>query len=327
MEIYFAPMEGMTSPLLRRTHAEMFGGCDKYYTPFISTNESISLNNRESEDVDHDQNRGLNLIPQIISNSAHQSALYIKLLAEKYGYGEVNINLGCPSGTVVSKGKGSGMLRDPEALDDYLGRLLEELKDFSGKGINVPRISIKARIGYLNPKEHIRITEILKAHPVYQVTVHPRTRKQMYGGQVEMDAFTHMYEELKGIGVSVVYNGDITKPDDMEMLTDRFPALDAVMIGRGLLADPSLARRIKGGRAADASEYSAYMERMLDGYMDKIGVEQFVLAKMKDLLNFSKPVFSGNDKGFRDMCKAGSVETYRVCMKQYIKNSKMYADE
>ena len=161
MEIYFAPMEGMTSPLLRRTHAEMFGGCDKYYTPFISTNESISLNNREAEDVDHDQNRGLNLIPQIISNSAHQSALYIKLLAEKYGYGEVNINLGCPSGTVVSKGKGSGMLRDPEALDDYLGRLLEELKDFSGKGINVPRISIKARIGYLNTKEHIRITETI----------------------------------------------------------------------------------------------------------------------------------------------------------------------
>ena len=100
-------MEGMTSPLLRRTHAAAFGGCDKYYSPFISTNEAISMNNKELEDVDHDQNSGLNLIPQIISNSAYQSAMYIKLLSEKYGYEEVNINLGCPSGTVVAKGKGS----------------------------------------------------------------------------------------------------------------------------------------------------------------------------------------------------------------------------
>ena len=324
MDIYFAPMEGMTSPLLRRTHAACFGGCEKYYSPFISTNEAISLNGKESEDVDHEQNKGLNLIPQIISNSAYQSALYIKLLSEKYGYDEVNINLGCPSGTVVSKGKGSGMLRDPEAMDAYLGSLGEELEKLSGQGIKIPKVSIKTRIGFYEPGEHIRITRILKAHPAYQVTVHPRTRKQMYCGDVNPDAFAHMYDELRSAGIGVVYNGDIKRPEDFERIAERFPELDAVMIGRGLLADPSLARRIKGGEAATASEYIDYMERILDGYIDKIGVEKFILAKMKDLCNFMKPVFSGNDKGFKEMCKADSVEAFRVCMKQYIRNSKMY---
>ena len=324
MEIYFAPMEGMTSPLLRRTHAAAFGGCDKYFSPFISTNEAISLNNKESEDVDHEQNRGLCLIPQIISNSAGQSAQYIKLLSEKYGYDEVNINLGCPSGTVVSKGKGSGMLRDPDAMDAYLGSLKEELDKLSDEGVKIPKVSIKTRIGFYEPGEHIRITRILKAHPAYQVTVHPRTRKQMYGGQADMDAFAYMYDELKSAGIGVVYNGDIKRPEDHEKITERFTDLDGVMIGRGLLADPSLARRIKGGKEASASEYSDYMERILDGYIEKIGVEKFILAKMKDLCNFMKPVFSGNDKGFKEMCKADSVEAFRVSLKQYIKNSKMY---
>lgn len=324
MEIYFAPMEGMTSPLLRRTHAAAFGGCDKYYSPFISTNEAISMNNKELEDVDHDQNSGLNLIPQIISNSAYQSAMYIKLLSEKYGYEEVNINLGCPSGTVVAKGKGSGMLRDPNAMDAYLGGLKEELDKLSDEGVKIPKVSIKTRIGFYDPGEHIRITQILKAHPAFQVTVHPRTRKQMYGGEADLDAFAHMYDELKSEGVGIVYNGDIKRPEDCERITERFPDLDAVMIGRGLLADPSLARRIKGGEKASAKEYSDYMEKILDGYILKIGVENFILAKMKDLCNFMKPFFSGNEKGFKEMCKADSVETFRVCMKQYIRNSNIY---
>ena len=155
MEIYFAPMEGMTSPLLRRTHAACFGGCDKYFSPFISTNEAISMNNKELEDVDHEQNKGLTLIPQIISNSSYQSAQYIKLLSEKYGYEEVNINLGCPSGTVVSKGKGSGMLRDLDAMDAYLGGLREELDKLSEEGVKICEITVET-IKKLSPPRLIR---------------------------------------------------------------------------------------------------------------------------------------------------------------------------
>ncbi len=322
MDIFFAPMEGMTPPLLRTLHNEFFGGCDKYFTPFISTNENYSLNQKEKKEIDHECNKDLNLVPQIISNSAEQSAGYIFDISEKYGYKEININMGCPSGTVVSKNKGSGMLKDKRFLKEYMDELFSLLYEQDKKA--VPDISIKTRIGFYSEDEHKEITDIFLAHPVKQVIVHPRSRVRMYEGQTNLDAFSYMYDALKGAGIGVVYNGDINTPEDFEGIAERYPDLDAVMIGRGLLRDPSLARRIKGGKCIDNEEYLSYMEALLDGYMEQIGVEKFVLAKMKDTWSFSYRPFSGNDKGRRDMNKADSVESYRVCMRQFIRNSKLF---
>ena len=321
MEIYFAPMEGMTPPLLRTLHNEFFGGCDKYFTPFISTNENYSLNQKEKKDIDPENNKGLNLVPQIISNSAEQSAGYIMNISGKYGYKEININMGCPSGTVVSKNKGSGMLKDKQFLKEYMDELFSLLYGDS-KG-NVPDISIKTRIGFYSEDEHKDLTDLILAHPVKQVIIHPRSRVRMYEGSTNLDAFSYMYDALKGAGIGVVYNGDIKTPEDYERITHDYPDLDGVMIGRGLLSDPSLARRIKGGKCVDAEEYLNYMEALLNGYADQLGNDRHVLAKMKDLWNLAKPAFSGNEKGFKEMSKADTLESYRVCMRQFIRNSKL----
>ena len=321
MEIYFAPMEGITPPLLRTLHNEFFGGCDKYFTPFISTNENYSLNQKEKKDIDHENNKGLNLVPQIISNSAEQSAGYIMNISGKYGYKEININMGCPSGTVVSKNKGSGMLKDKQFLKEYMDELFSLLYGDS-KG-NVPDISIKTRIGFYSEDEHKDLTDLILAHPVKQVIIHPRSRVRMYEGSANLDAFSYMYDALKGAGIGVVYNGDIKTPEDYERITHDYPDLDGVMIGRGLLSDPSLARRIKGGKCVDAEEYLNYMEALLNGYADQLGNDRHVLAKMKDLWNLAKPAFSGNEKGFKEMSKADTLESYRVCMRQFIRNSKL----
>ncbi len=323
MEIYFAPMEGMTGCLFRRIHKEHFGGCDKYFTPFISTNENITLNNKEKSDVDPAENEGMNLVPQIISNSASQSAEYILKLNRDHGYREININLGCPSGTVVSKNKGSGMLRDPENFESFLSDLEKAIEEVRKSGEYVPDLSIKTRIGYYSSDECEKITKILVSHPVKQVIVHPRSRNQMYEGKVNLEEFSRMYEALRERGMGVVYNGDIRTPEDYLRIVDAYPGLDGVMIGRGLLADPSLARRIKGGKPVDNEEYAAYMEHMLDAYSERIGVEKFTLAKMKDLWNFAKPAFSGNEKGYKEMSKASSIENFRICMKQFIRNSEL----
>jgi len=320
MDIYFAPMEGMTPPLLRTLHNEFFGGCDKYFTPFISTNENYSLNQKEKKDIDSELNKGLNLVPQIISNSAEQSAGYIMNISGKYGYKEININMGCPSGTVVSKNKGSGMLKDKKFLEEYMDELFSFLYD--GKE-NVPDISIKTRIGFYSEDEHRELTDLILAHPVKQVIIHPRSRVRMYEGNTNLDAFTYMYDALKGAGIGVVYNGDIKTPEDYERIAKAYPDLDAVMIGRGLLSDPSLARRIKGGKCVDNEEYLSYMEALLNGYAEQLNNDKHILAKMKDLWNLAKPAFSGNDKGFKDMSKADTVESYRVCMRQFIRNSKL----
>lgn len=320
MDIYFAPMEGMTPPLLRTLHNEFFGGCDKYFTPFISTNENYSLNQKEKKDIDPELNKGLNLVPQIISNSAEQSAGYIMNISGKYGYKEININMGCPSGTVVSKNKGSGMLKDKKFLEEYMDELFSFLYD--GKE-NVPDISIKTRIGFYSEDEHKELTDLIMAHPVKQVIIHPRSRVRMYEGSTNLDAFTYMYDALKSAGIGVVYNGDIKTPEDYERISKDYSDLDAVMIGRGLLSDPSLARRIKGGKCVDNEEYLSYMEALLNGYAEQLGNDKHILAKMKDLWNLAKPAFSGNEKGFKDMSKADTIESYRVCMRQFIRYSKL----
>ena len=323
MEIYFAPMEGMTPSLLRNMHSSYFGGCDKYFTPFISTNENYLLNHKEQRDVAPKNNSGVCLVPQIISNSAHQTAEYLYLMYEKYGYREVNINMGCPSGCVVSKGKGSGMLRDPGKLEDFFAELEKEIRAVRPEGTFLPDVSIKTRIGFSSEDEYRKIMEIFLAHPVRQIIIHPRSRTQMYQGQVHLKEFGEMYEAFTNAGIGVVYNGDIRTLEDYEKIAEAFPKLDGVMIGRGLLRNPSLARYIKGGKQADNEDYLTYMEAILDGYCERIPSEKNVLAKVKDLISFAKDAFSGYDKGFRDMCKADSVESFRVCMRQYIRNSEL----
>ena len=228
--------------------------------------------------------------------------------------------MGCPSGTVVSKNKGSGMLKDKKFLEEYMDELFSFLYD--GKE-NVPDISIKTRIGFYSEDEHKELTDLILAHPVKQVIIHPRSRVRMYEGNTNLDAFTYMYDALKGAGIGVVYNGDIKTPEDYERISKEYPDLDAVMIGRGLLSDPSLARRIKGGKCVDNEEYLSYMEALLNGYAEQLNNDKHILAKMKDLWNLAKPAFSGNDKGFKDMSKADTLESYRVCMRQFIRNSKL----
>ena len=321
MQIFFAPMEGITSVSLRSLHAKIFGGCDKYFTPFISTNDSVKLNGREKEDVDPDNSKGYTLVPQIISNDPDQSLLYIKLLKERYSYDEININMGCPSGTVTAKNKGSGLIRNTDLLDEYLDGLFEGAEKLAGDGFDLPDITVKTRIGYYSEDEYKNILDVFLRYPVKQFIIHPRTRNEFYGGSVHMDVFSAMYDELKKKGALVCYNGDIKTVSDLEDIVKRFPDLDAVMTGRGILTDPSLGRRFRGGKGVTREEYLEYMESLLDIYSGRIGNDKFVLAKMKDLWNFSVNAFCGNEKGYKEMCKAVSVESYRICMRQYIRNS------
>ena len=321
MEISYAPMEGITTPLFRTLHRKFFTGVDKYYTPFISTGDSVRMNNREKEDADPSFNPGIDLVPQIISNSASQSVVYITHLGERYGHKEVNINLGCPSGTVVSKGKGSGMLRDKDVFEEYLSSLKTGLSEKEKAGEKIPQVSLKTRIGFYSEDEFREVARIIEAYRPFKVIVHPRSRKSMYQGTPDMDAFSYMYDAFRSAGIGVVYNGDIKTPEDCERLIERFPELSGVMIGRGLLRDPALARRIKGGSKAEPEEILTFMETVLDSYTEKIGTERFVLAKMKDLWAFMFSAFAGNEKGYRDMCKARTVEEYRVCTRQFVRNS------
>ena len=152
-KIYMAPMEGVTGFIYRNTFARFFGGIDKYYTPFISPGEHKSFKSRELKDVLPENNEGLNVAVQMLTNNAEHFIVTAHKMMD-FGYKEVNLNLGCPSGTVVSKGKGSGFLSFPEKLDAFLDEIYSGL---SNTGLD---ISIKTRIGRYEPDEFYELLDI-----------------------------------------------------------------------------------------------------------------------------------------------------------------------
>ena len=187
MRLDFAPMEGITGYRHRLTHKRVFGGVDQYYMPFISPTIHRSFTHRELRDISPEHNEGLNAVPQVLCKVA-EDVLWAAGELHAMGYGEVNLNLGCPSGTVVSKSKGSGMLRDLAALEAFLTTVYEKAP--------VP-ISIKTRLGLENPEEFGPILELFNRFPIHELTIHPRVRKEFYKGEVHMDAFRKASQNAK----------------------------------------------------------------------------------------------------------------------------------
>ena len=196
MQIYFAPLEGITDATFRSIHHKHFPGVDRYYMPFISPTIHRCFTHREAREVPPADSVGFVAVPQLLGKSPEDMAWAVEQ-CRSLGYQEVNINLGCPSGTVVAKGKGSGMLGNPEALDRFLDELFS-LTDH--------RISVKTRIGLEQPEEFEKILQIYNRYPISELTVHPRVRKAFYKGRCNMDAFRYAVENSKA---PVSYNGDL----------------------------------------------------------------------------------------------------------------------
>ena len=133
----FAPLEGITGWIFRQVHHAMFPGLSRYYTPFFAPTADSPLTGRGLRDMHPDHNRGVPVVPQLLTNRAEDFIASARLLQD-LGYKEVNLNLGCPSGTVVAKKKGAGFLSQPQALARFLDQIFQTLD------VN---ISIKTRIG------------------------------------------------------------------------------------------------------------------------------------------------------------------------------------
>ena len=255
-QLYAAPMEGLTGWLWRRVHHELFGGADKYFTPFLSPNANHSFQAKERDEIEPAHNEGLPVVPQILTNSSEHFIWCARELHAR-GYGEVNLNLGCPSGTVTGKRKGSGLLAFPDELDRLLGEIFTALPEL--------RISVKTRIGKLDPAEWEHLLAIYNRYPIACLTVHPRVRKEKYRGPVHLNAFA---DALANSRNPVCYNGDLRTVGEVRALETRFPTVTHVMIGRGLVADPALARKLRGGKGTDREELTDFLAALYQGYTD-----------------------------------------------------------
>ena len=273
MKIYFAPMEGITDGILRSVHRKVFGGVDVYCLPFHKLTQTRSLTAREKRDTDPEENRGLNVLPQALTRDPEQLLDWLEYIAS-LGYECGDLNLGCPSPTVTKRGRGSGMLQDPGFLVSFF--------DYVFSRPLPAALSVKTRIGYERPEEWERILEILAEFPFDHVTVHIRTMKEQYTAVNHPEAFDAAVR--KGIA-HPVYNGDLRTPEDVEKLKARCPETEAVMIGRGLLADPALARKLRGGAEASEEELAAWYSALYEGWRQRFD-PVLALGRIKKLMEW-----------------------------------------
>ena len=269
MRFDFAPMEGITGRTFRELHAAWFPGVDRYCLPFVSPTSVRQLTPRQRTELDPGALGCDRLLPQILTASAEDFLWCASAMAE-LGYREVNLNLGCPSGTVVGKGKGAGLLRDPGALDRFLEAI------FSASPVAV---SVKTRIGLEDPVEWETILPILTRYPLRELTVHPRTRRELYGGAVHREAFARAAETVP---FPLCCNGNLFAPADVAGVRAAFPGLGAVMLGRGLLADPALVLRCKGSER-DRAALLGWHNALCEAYLAQMHPNQAVLPKLKEL--------------------------------------------
>nr|AHF26424.1 dihydrouridine synthase family protein [uncultured bacterium Contig1468_n_1482_cl] len=286
-------MEGITDGILRQTHNRIFGGIDVYCLPFHKLTQSLSLLTREIRDISPEENEGLDILPQALTRDPGQLSAWLYYVSE-CGYSHADLNIGCPSPTVTNRGRGSGLLHDPGYLRSFLDRVFSNTLPVS--------LSVKTRIGYDSPGEWPGLLSLLADYPFAHVTVHARTTREQYTGPVHPEAFELALR--KGLP-HPVYNGDLRTVEDVHALMERCPATDAVMIGRGMLADPALARRLRGGAAASEEELKTWYTSLYREWNDRFDAT-IALGRIKKLMEW--PV--GDDiKRKRLLRRADNIES------------------
>jgi len=293
MRYDFAPMEGLTDSIYRRAHHKYFSGVDRYFMPFLSPTIHRSLTHREDRELPMADSEAFCAVPQVLTKVS-EDFLWAAQVCRDRGYDEVNLNVGCPSGTVVSKGKGSGMLRDPSALD----RFLEEI--FRG---SVLPISVKTRLGLEDPEEFPVILDIFNQYPIKELIIHPRVRKQFYNGSVDMELFRYAARCSRN---PLCYNGDVTTMEQAEAIVREFPQVEAVMIGRGLVADPGM---LCGG--TDVAALEQFMNALLEEYTEAFGGSRNAMFRLKENWGFLHTRFEGVDKLWKKLRKTTDLNEYR----------------
>lgn len=293
MLYYFAPMEGLTDSIYRRLHHKYFPGVDRYYMPFISPTIHRQLTHKEDRELPLADSVGFTAVPQVLTKVS-DDFLWAAQVCRDRGYDEVNLNIGCPSGTVVSKGKGSGMLRDAVVLN----RFLEEI--FSASPLPV---SVKTRLGLEKSEEFPAILEVLNQYPIKELTVHPRVRKQFYDGTVDMEMFDYAVRNSHN---PLCYNGDILSLQQAETLLQKYPQIRSVMIGRGLIADPGM---LSGG--TDKAALEAFMNELMSVYEVEFGGSRNAIFRLKENWSFLHSRFEGCDKLWKRLRKTTDAAEFK----------------
>ena len=306
MNYYVAPMEGLTDRVWRQAHQKWFGWAGapaKYYAPFLSPPENRVLIKKKMAELAPEANPGAPVVPQLLAKDGALAAWMVGQLRQ-LGYTEVNLNFGCPSGTVTAKGKGSGMLRDLDKLDAFLAALFAEAEG---------PLTVKTRLGVEKPEEFAAVLEVYNRYPIAELTIHPRVMRQQYRGIADREAFAKALPECR---MPVCYNGDLTTVEQLRTLEAEFPAVQSLMVGRGIIADPALFRQALGGPAATKEELRGYLDDLYHGYTALFGSAGCAISRMKGHWFYLIHRFEGSERLEKQLRKLREPWEYETVVNQ-----------
>lgn len=306
MNVWFAPMEGVTDATYRRVHHQCFGGVEKYYIPFVSPTQNLHFTARELSAIAPEVNESVPAVPQLLGKDADQ-LLWAMGELKAMGYEEVNLNLGCPSGTVTAKGKGSGLLREPDALRRLLDALFERTP--------LP-LSVKTRIGFAEDTEWDALLALLMDYPMQSLIIHPRTRKDFYKAPIHPETFRLAAEKVT---CPLIYNGDLFTAEDHQAILQQYPHLQALMTGRGLLADPAMAQSLNGGAPLTVDAIRHFHDTLLEQYARRYPKDQ-VHRRLREVMKYIACSFEDARKPLKAIRKAADLQAHQQAVDWLLKD-------
>ena len=303
LKVLFAPLQGYTTGIYRRAHAETFGGVDTYYAPFLRI-ENGRPRDKDLRDLENEDSKceAFKVVPQIIANSVSEFKILADALLQK-GFTEIDFNMGCPFPMQVNRHRGAGLISDSQTVQE----IMDEIKQLTqtrcttsecADARQTVKFSVKMRLGQNSPDEAFALLPILNDTPLAHITLHPRLGKQQYKGAIDFNSFERFYNECRH---PLIYNGDITTVSQINELERKYPKLAGVMIGRGLLARPSLAAEYKAQSSND--EANSAKERDLSS----IATPQDFINK---IIQMHQAIFGKTKKIFKKIKKAGKISEY-----------------
>lgn len=290
-------MEGVTDYVFRTVQARHFAPADRYYTPFISPTATHKFSNKQLREILPENNTGINLVPQLIGHNA-EDFLWAAEEIKALGYTEVNFNLGCPSGTVVSKKKGSGLLSERKMLT----RFFDEV--FGKSPVN---ISVKTRIGRLDAQEFSALLELFSAYPISELIIHPRLQTQQYNGKPNLPAWEEALRQYKR---HLCYNGDLFTAENVGFFLEAYPQTENIMLGRGLVANPAVIGELRDGAKAEKAQIKAFHDELLSESHARIGQEKPLIMHMKELWFYLGSSFAYAEKPLKCIKKVQNLSDY-----------------
>ena len=298
LPIHFAPLQGYTDDVYRRIHHDLVGGIAHYYTPFVRM-VGGGVRSKDMRDIRPEFNEGVPVVPQIIVKSMKEFDYLVSIVEEK-GYHRIDVNMGCPFPMQAKHGRGSGLLAHVDIIEE-MAKAIEAKPQLS--------FSVKMRLGWEDKDEWRSALGILNETPLHQIALHPRIGTQQYKGKVDMEAFDEFYALCKH---PLIYNGDVTTMAHIHALENKYPKLAGIMMGRGLLARPSLSAEYASGKELPEDARRKLMhemhDRMKSHYETTANSEAQLHARLRLFWEYMEEELG--KKLYKKIMKAGNLKNY-----------------